>query len=401
MERRDFLQYLSAATGGSLFGSLLPAQRENDQDENDHHQLKEHRITRIEFRDVELHYPRLVGKNAYKGIHGRGPTIRVSLLETDRGATGWGFARGGGDYLKKSTEYVKGKRITDVFDPAQGITDNQALPFDIALHDLSGIILDKPVYEMIGRNEPFVTNCYSGMIYFDELEADNLSNGMDKILENCEYDINQGYRQLKVKIGRGNKWMSREKGLQRDIEVTKMIHEHFPEIDILVDANNGYSVEDTIAYLEGIGDIKLFWFEEPFHEDREKYLKLRKWMLDRGIETFLADGEYQPEQELLRKLYRQRLLDMHLTDIIGLSFTRWRQLMPKLVEMGISASPHCWGSQLKTYYTAHLCGGLGNIPTIEGVTCTSEDVDFGDYKLEEGILTPSSDPGFGMKLLKS
>jgi hypothetical protein len=44
---------------------------------------------------------------------------------------------------------------------------------------------------------------------------------------------------------------------------------------------------------------------------------------------------------------------------------------------------------------------LGNTLTIEGVTCQSEDVDFGDYKMEEGKLIPSSAPGFGMKLLKS
>mgnify|MGYP000740104529 CR=1 FL=1 len=399
MERRNFLQYLSALTGGTLAGGLLTESHQENHNGSDHHQLQDHTIESIEFRDVKLQYPRLVGKNSYKGIHGRGPTINVSILKTDKGASGWGIARGGGDYLKNSTEYVKGKKITDVFDPGQGIIDDKALPFDIALHDLSGIILDIPVYEMLGRNEPFTTNCYSGMIYFDELGAESLSAGMDKILEECQYDIDHGYRQLKVKIGRGSKWMDHDEGLQRDIEVTKMIDEHFPEIDILVDANNGYSVEDTIAYLEGIGDIKLFWFEEPFNENRENYLELRKWMLDHGIETFLADGEYQPDQDLLRSLYRQRLLDVHLTDIIGLSFSRWRQLMPQLVEMGISASPHCWGSQLKTYYTAHLCGGLGNMPTIEGVTCTSGDVDFGKYELEEGILTPSPDPGFGMELI--
>ena len=84
---------------------------------------------------------------------------------------------------------------------------------------------------------------------------------------------------------------------------------------------------------------------------------------------------------------------------IGLGFTPWRQLMPELVEMGISASPHNWGSLLKTHYTSHLHGGLGNLVTIEGVTCTSDDVDFGKYELEDGILTPSPDPGFGMELI--
>ncbi|HLR32068.1 MAG TPA: hypothetical protein VK074_06230 [Fodinibius sp.] len=121
-------------------------------------------------------------------------------------------------------------------------------------------------------------------------------------------------------------------------------------------------------------------------------------MLEQGKQVFLADGEANPDQELLADLYRQRILDIHLTDIVGEGFSSWRQLMPSLIEMGISASPH--GSLFKTYYNAHLAGALGNMPTIEGVTCESDEVDFGNYTLEEGKLTPSSAPGFGMKLLK-
>jgi D-galactarolactone cycloisomerase len=40
------------------------------------------------------------------------------------------------------------------------------------------------------------------------------------------------------------------------------------------------------------------------------------------------------------------------------------------------------------------------MPTIEGVTSTSEDIDLTDYKLVKGRLIPSSKPGFGMDLLK-
>ena len=36
--------------------------------------------------------------------------------------------------------------------------------------------------------------------------------------------------------------------------------------------------------------------------------------------------------------------------------------------------------------------------TIEGVTCECDLVDFGKYELKDGRLTPSLDPGFGMKL---
>ena len=37
--------------------------------------------------------------------------------------------------------------------------------------------------------------------------------------------------------------------------------------------------------------------------------------------------------------------------------------------------------------------------TYEGVTCISDDIDYGDYKIKEGKIQVSEKPGFGMKLL--
>lgn len=398
MKRRNFLQLLTSGTasafvvGRSSNNDVVPA--------SDYQELEQHTITDVQFTDVELHYPRQVGKNSRLDIHGMGPTVHVTLLTTDKGAQGWGMTRGP-KRAEEMADYLKGKRITEVFDPAVGFTDQKVRPFDVPLHDLAGIILDKPVYEMMGRKEPMTTNCYSGMIYFDDLEPEDNPAGVDKILEECQWDYDYGYRQFKLKIGRGNKWMDPDEGMQRDIEVTKLVDEHFPDCDILVDANNGYTLEDTIAYMEGIGDIDLFWFEEPFHENYDDYLELRKWLLDNGVQVFLADAEFKPDQELMRRLYKTRIVDIHLTDTIGRGFTPWRQLLPELCEMGTSASPHAWGSLFKTHYNAHLMGAYGNMPTIEGVTCTSDHVDFGDYKLEDGKIIPSSAPGFGMELLKT
>lgn len=397
MKRRNFLQLLSAGTASAVVPHHFA--RSELHSEVDYKELERHKIVDIQFTNVKLRYPRQVGRNSRLGIHGTGPTVHVGVLKTDKGGHGWGMMRGP-KRAEKIKPYLTGKTVLEVFDPDIGVTNDKVMPFDIALHDLAGIILDQPVYELMGRKEPMITNCYSGMIYFDDLDPKENPAGIDKILEECQYDYDYGYRQFKLKIGRGHKWMEQEKGLKRDIEVTKLVSEHFPDCDILVDANNGYSLEDTIAYLEGIGNIDLFWFEEPFHETQEDYIRLRKWLIENNQKVFLADGEYRPKQELLRELYKQRVLDVHLTDIMGLGFTRWRNLMPELIEMGISASPHGWGSLFKTYYISHLVGAYGNAPTIEGVTCSSDHVDFGNYELKNGKMIPSSDPGFGMELLK-
>jgi D-galactarolactone cycloisomerase len=44
--------------------------------------------------------------------------------------------------------------------------------------------------------------------------------------------------------------------------------------------------------------------------------------------------------------------------------------------------------------------GLGNTSTIEGVTCISDDIDYGNYPIKNGKIFVSQEPGFGMKILK-
>lgn len=403
MKRRNFIHTINGGMASVfLFGSssMIGGNLLKPLENSAYRDLKDHTIADIQFLEVQLRYPRLVGKNAKLDLHGYGPKERVCSMETDQGAKGWGVVRGGDKEMEDAKSFVKGKKLNDIFDPAQGVLQDKALPFDIALHDLAGVILDKPVYEMLGKKEAYITDCYSGMIYFDDLEPKENPAGVDKIMENCQFDYDMGYRQFKLKIGRGHKWMPEQKGLQRDIEVTKMVAENFPDCDVLVDGNNGFTADGFIKYLKGIEGVDLFWIEEPFHETEADYRKLKTWLDENNRKTLLADGEANPDIPLLRKLEKEKIIDVHLIDIIHLGFTPWRKLMPELKQNEIYASPHAWGSQLKTYYSAHLAGGLGNTITIEGVTCESDDIDFSDYKLQDGKLLPSSRPGFGMKLLK-
>ncbi|MGH2622756.1 MAG: enolase C-terminal domain-like protein, partial [Sphingobacterium sp.] len=149
-----------------------------------------------------------------------------------------------------------------------------------------------------------------------------------------------------------------------------------------------------------ITPTQLFWIEEPFHETVADYKILKSWMNNAGFNSLLADGEADPNPVLLNELMENKLLDVYLTDIEGLGFTNWRKLMPDLKRLGVQASPHAWGSLLKSYYTAHLAGGLENTVTIEGVTSTSDDVDLSGFKIQNGKLIPPTSPGFGMPLLK-
>jgi D-galactarolactone cycloisomerase len=396
MERRQFIRIAGAGAAAGIIGSNMAAMGNTIKAD----ELLYHKISDIKFGDVKLSYPRQVGKNSQLDIHGWGPTSGIHILYTDKGASGWGMNRGSRQQLTERFEKMRAKPVADLVNPSTGVLSTELEAFDFSLFDLAGKILNKPVYQLLGRNKPELQLCYSGMIYFDDLEPADKPAGLTKILEECRFDYDYGYRQFKLKIGRGNKWMEKEKGLQRDIEVTRLVSKNFPDCDILVDGNNGFTSDEFIKYLEGIEGIKLFWIEEPFHETLADYTKLNTWLKDHNLNPLLADGEARPEEELLRDLGNKKLLDVNLQDISGYGFTKWIKLMAEIKNMGLLASPHAWGSAIKTNYCAHLCGAFGSTATIEGVTCTSVDVGLTDYKLKGGKLIPSSKPGFGMELMK-
>ncbi len=350
-------------------------------------------VARIETAELCCTYPRTVGKNSHLGSHGSGPVAPVVLVYTDGGAVGWGLLRVPSGQLPD----LAGRRLAELFDPEYGVIADDALPFDFALHDLAGVILDLPVYRLLGNAECTAVPCYDGAIYMDDLDPEETPRGVEVVLENCAHDYALGYRAFKLKIGRGYKWMEHQSGLRRDVEVTRAVREHYPDCEILVDANDGYTGESFLQYLDGVVDCRLFWIEEPFPEMREDLLRLRRYLDRYSPQTLIADGEAHPDLPFLLELAREKLLDVLLMDIVGFGLTPWRRLMPELQQIGVQASPHAWGVPLKTLYAAHVASGLGNVVTVEGVPGTAATIDATAYRLENGRLYLPDLPGWGIK----
>lgn len=395
MQRRKFIQ--STALGTSL-ACLSPFELFAGINGEKYSELKKHKITKVERLKHDYHWPRHVGKNALKNNHGQYKSDEVFKLHTDQGAIGWALGRN--QLSNEELFQLEDKLVSELISPENGMRQDLSPLLDLVLHDLMGVILDKPVYQLLGAKGTKSTPIYSGMICFDEMEPENNPAGIDKILENCQWDIDYGYRQLKVKIGRSKKWYPHAAGLKKDIEIVKQIHKNFPDIGLLIDSNDGYTLQDTIDFLKGIDDIPLVWVEEPFRENYEDGKKLRQWMDKNGFkDTLYADGEARTDHDLCMKMGKEGIMNTYLPDIRSFGFTRWRHLMPQLKSYNMLASPHTFGSMLKTHYVTHLAAALGNVITIEGVTCISDDIDYGGYKIENGKIQVSDAPGFGMKLL--
>lgn len=368
--------------------------------EKQYGQLEEHTISGVEYLAPRARYPRLHGKNAIRGYHGFGGTVEIVRLYTDRGACGWASISGGYRAAKASEKLLLGKKLTEVFKPDVGILSDTLMAFDLALHDLAGRILGIPVCRMIKPEPVQHVRVYDGAIYMNDIIPEDRPMGIQKVLEDCARDYELGYRDMKVKVGRGHQWLDHDEGLKRDIEVVREINKNFPQVRLLADANDGYSLEDCFAFLTGIGGISLYWFEEPFRESVADNTKLKEFMKLHTPATLLADGESMTDIPLLFELAESKLLDIWMPDVCDYGFTAWRKLLKSLEQHGYLGSPHAWGQVLKTHYCAHLAAAYPqNVPIIEGVLGNTEGVNDEDYTVKEGILEIPMTPGFGMDLI--
>jgi D-galactarolactone cycloisomerase len=352
------------------------------------------RITRVDHAQVTTVYPRTVGRNAKLGSHGAGFASPIVVLHTDDGETGWGLAPG----PRTPDDLVVGRAVEELIDPAVGIREPGLVAFDFALHDLAGRLLDVPVRSMLGDAGPSVLPVYDGAIYFDDLDPDDAPRGVATTLATCAADAELGYRAFKLKIGRGNRWMTRAQGDARDIEVTRAVRAAFPDARLLVDANDGYDVDGMLRYVDAVADCGLYWIEEPFLDDAAALRRLRDHLTDVSPGTLIAEGETSPDLEQLIGFGRDGVMDVVLLDVVSYGFSAWRAVMPRFADLGVVGSPHAWGLPLKTLYAAQLAAGLGNIAVVEGVPGVTVEPDTSAYTFADGMLTVPDLPGFGVPL---
>ena len=359
-----------------------------------------------DIRAVPVSFPVPAEKSVRLGI-GRSVKRDAVLVrvETHEGHVGWGEAHHGrcpGAIAKlidtTLRELVVGMDAHDVSgvwarvfkmqlaSHGMGAAAAMALSgLDIALWDLRCQATGWPLYRLLGGSAKPV-KAYAGGIALGWQEPRLLA-------EEALFHIASGYRAIKLRVGD-----TAVKDIARVHAVRKAVGD---EIDILVDANTNYTLDDVRKVMPAYEEAAVGWLEEPFApQDRRAYAvaaTLGRVPLAAGenqftrfeFATLLEDGQVQFVQPDLSKTG---------------GITEALRIAAMASAVKLTVNPHTSATAINMATTIHFLCGIDNPGYFEGdVTSLNpfrdQLADKPPYVLDgNGCVTPYEGVGIGLKI---
>ncbi|MBM3263689.1 MAG: hypothetical protein FJY97_09745 [candidate division Zixibacteria bacterium] len=319
------------------------------------------RVRRIAYVEISGESPKMIGKNAVKDDHGATTRERLVRVFTDTGQEGFGVTRASADEIGQEAEQALGQPVSEFLDPAEGI---RSRGLEHALWDLVGQISDRPVWTFLGPSRRERIEAYDGGLYFCDLVAPE--KGLDRVAQEAQESVDAGHRAIKMKIGRGYRWMSAEEGFARDVAAIRRVRTVVgPDVLLMVDGNNGFDRAGAERLFEAIGDQDICWAEKLFPETIDDYVRLRDFLTRKELHTLIADGETLSAPEGLYPFIEPHLIDVAQLDMNQIGLSSWRRLAAFCEEFGVLCAPHTWSSRFALYASLHLGKAIPNFLSAE------------------------------------
>ncbi|MEZ4830372.1 MAG: enolase C-terminal domain-like protein, partial [Bacteroidia bacterium] len=275
--RRDFIKTTGLATlAVTAHGSLLAGTQNHSSIFPD----KGPSIRKISIFAAGGSFYRFIGPNAYderpKGI--KGNPRKIVLTELSDGTQGIGTLgyRPLTEEVLKTVKTLIGRDIFSLYtwsgETISGVSrEMEALFFDAtyawvesALLDAIGRLRQAPVWKLFGSSVRNSIDPYDGTMYFEDIASQTDVQIIAKIAKRIKSD---GYRAIKIKLGRPDKWLPGDAGVMRDIEAFIALREAVGNnFNLMADANNGYrdKFEQAVKMLKACAPYNMYFIEELF-----------------------------------------------------------------------------------------------------------------------------------------
>jgi len=320
------------------------------------------RVTEISVTPIPSYFPHEIGRNAYNWGHGTTGIEWLVRARTEGGLEGLTIANrymwmlGDGSVaglVGLLKEVFLGRRVSEFLHVSRGRVVGPRKEarrafrdqgwMSILAYDLLGREMGVSCVELLGGRKRDRVDAYDTTLYFDDLRIPE--KGARQVAEEAREAFNAGWRQFKIKTGRGGRWMAPEAGMRRDVEVVHAVREAVgPAARVMVDANFGYEgrLDLLETFIRETLPADLFWLEEMVKADVGAYRAIRKAQEKVGSQALLVCGEVDrdPISYVYRDLAEDGLMDGYQPDIVSHGYSRWQEIERQLEGTGVRSQPH-------------------------------------------------------------
>ncbi len=255
---------------------------------------------------------------------------------------------------------------------------------DIALWDLKAKMLDLPLYKLLGAYTDRVPVYGSGgWTSYDE-------TGL--IAEQAGY-VERGFRAVKMKVAMDFGRRERE-DVRRLAAVRKALGD---DVDIFIDANNGYYAKQAIRMAREFEPYRVGWFEEPVLADDIEGLAA----IARAIDIPVATGEHEYTKFGFKDLIARGGADIVQPDIgrVG-GVTEWLKVAHLAHAFNLPVASHAY--QLIHLHVACATPNMQIVEYLGSVEQADRILFEGWEPPRDGYWSPDPQrPGLGLELSRA
>ena len=244
---------------------------------------------------------------------------------------------------------------------------------DIACWDLKGKALGRSVCALLGGLRERVPTYASGALMRPH-PIDYLAKAGPRLRD-------LGFRQMKMQCGS-------EPSIAASVERVRVMREEIgPDVDLMCDINQLWSVDHAIEVGRRIEPHHLFWLEDPTaHDDYPGLARIAA-----ALTTPIAAGEYHYGIAPFRHLLEARTIDIPMIDLLRVGgITQWMKVAGMAEAFNLPVVSH-----LVPEIHVHLVAAAPNGLTVEYMPWTLQLFEE-TPKLERGQLVVPAKPGLGL-----
>lgn len=266
----------------------------------------------------------------------------------------------------------------------RGLIMHAMSAIDIALWDVKGKALGKPISAMIG---PVLRD------KIDVYASDLMPSDEVKAIEHASRHIAAGFRA--VKFGWGNVGAD----VSKDVERMARLRATFgTDVDLMLDVGVPLPFQDALSLARRLEELQVFFLEEPLGaEDHAGYRELVG-----STNLRIAAGEKETGLAGFRELITRANLPVIQPDVARVGGISEAVRIARLAaQFEVEVIPHCWSTDILVAASLHLLAGLEHAPFLE-MNVTENPLrttlTHPHFEQSEGKLTVPTLPGLGVEL---